>query len=81
MFAGKTLAVIGQCRLFVHLYKKWVSLCGCVCVCVCFCMFLAYMCLCAHAGGQYCNIMCILRDTGCRTKTTRDLKQIFGELI
>lgn len=22
--------VIGQCRLFVRLYKKWVSLCGCV---------------------------------------------------
>lgn len=44
MFAGKTLAVIGQCRLFVHLYKKWVSLCGCVCVCVCFCM----LCVCVR---------------------------------
>lgn len=23
---------IGQSRLFVHLCKKWVNLCGCVCV-------------------------------------------------
>lgn len=77
MFAGKMWPGSASARLFAHLYKKWVSVCVYVCVRVCS----VRICVCLHAGGQSCNIMCIWRYTGCRVKTTRDLKQIFGELI
>ncbi len=68
---------LGQCKLFVHLYKKWVSLCGCVRV------YLYVPCadvfVCTLVGNVATS--CVSGDTGCRSKTTRDLKQIFGESI
>ncbi len=84
MFSGKTTVGIGQCRLFVDLCKKWVSLCGCVCVCACVLVCLCVPCVDVFVYMLVGNIAtsCVSGDTqDAELKTTRDLRQIFGELI
>lgn len=69
---------IGQCRLFVDLCKKWVSLCGCVCA------YLYVPCVDVFVCMLVGNIAtsCVSGDAqDAELKTTRDLRQIFGELI
>lgn len=76
MFAGKTcLGSASADYLHICLRSKLACVCGRVCVCarVCVLVGLVCRCVCVHAGGQYCNIMCIWRHTGCRAKTTWDL--------